>query len=94
DASLHDTSAQPAFVPAYLGAQVAAVQFQSDQLGQLVVLTLGQDGSTRAFDRYGTSLDVQYSQQSSGEAAEAATVGASLEKSALFNALKTGNIAW
>ncbi|MCX5795645.1 MAG: hypothetical protein NTY77_09145 [Elusimicrobia bacterium] len=100
DAYLNDTADSPAFDPVFLGAKVLAVQFQSDELGRLVVLVLNEDGSTNSYNSYGTLIDSQPAPQAASAtddqagASAASSVGQGLEKSALFNALKTGNISW
>jgi hypothetical protein len=92
DAYLYDTSDAPAFDPVYLGSNVAAVQFQTDANGQLVVLTENQDGSTNSFDGNGNPIVSQPAPQPNS--VSNLSVGKSLEKSSLFGTLSTGNVAW
>jgi|GEM_PF-4620725 len=102
DAYLYDTSDSPAFDPVYLNSQAVAVQFQSDEDGQLVVLILNQDGSTNSYDSSGTFIDSQPAPQSDpvpatddqGDGSSTSSVGQGLGKSASFNSLKTGAISW
>ena len=98
DAYLYDTADPPAFDPVYLGSNAIGVQFQSDEIGQLVVLVLNQDGSTNTYDSYGTLIDSQPAPQPdpapTGGGIINFSAGQGLDKSALFNSLKTGNINW
>ena len=99
EAYLFDTSDTPAFDPVFLGAGVAAVQFQTDELGQLVIITLNTDGSTNSYNGYGTLIDSQPAPQpdpapASDDGTTTSSIGKSLEKSAMFNALQTGSINW
>lgn len=101
-AYLYDTASTPAFAPVHLGSKVTGVQFQSDEQGKLVVLTLSEDGSTRAFDKNGALLDTQAGVQT-GEVSAAAegdagaepksSIEKSMQDSDAYKTLKSG-VRW
>ncbi|MCX5788888.1 MAG: hypothetical protein NTX64_10350 [Elusimicrobia bacterium] len=100
-AYLYDASPTPAFGAVYLGTTVAGVQFQTDESGRLVILTLNEDGSSNTYDANGVLIDSQPAPQQLGQASSAQKDGSqgiisatSLEKSASFKTLSSENVGW
>jgi hypothetical protein len=99
DAFLYDTAETPAFEPKWLDSGVTEVRFKLDDQDQLVnIMTLKDDGGFNLFDKDGNAMSIQPVPQPveapGSDGNSTSSIGQSLEKSALFNALKTGSVDW